>query len=624
MCGIAGIWQKNNSQVSLQVINKLISKLEHRGPDAKGVWITKGLALANSRLKILDLSDAGNQPFTDGQDVLVFNGRIFNYLDLKKELSARFRFKTTCDTEVLFRALQVWNEKALDKIEGQFTFAFYNKSQATLLVARDHVGICPLYIKETDDAFYFASEIKPLLSLGKCSLDKQAVVDYFSYRYNIQNQRTLFKEIKRFPPAHYLKIDLQSGRKLTRRYWRLKFKSRQYSKIEGQKQFNKIIDKEIEKQKTVDVPVGIFLSGGIDSGALLQGFSKTKTKINSFTIKFSNDTTDYQRVEKLSKKINFNKNIIDFNEGLLDSIEKVIEALEEPFGDLIIVANYYLAKHASKDLKVVLSGEGGDEALSGYDHQRAYLKMLKLSKLALTDKLLSLAFKILPSSLFGLIQSYPGKFSSSELKRISQVYKDIKNPAKAYLQLIRLFNDKELNKLFSARFKDKALIKPDTKPIEEIFNHDKKTWQAVMRSEIEQLTLIINLLKQDRFSMHFSMESCVPLVSRPILDFVGTLPYDIINSKINKELFLKYSNQDIIKKKPFSLFSNKTYLDKLISLFDEYINYNSIKENDILSWPEVEKIKTDLEKGNILVVKKAMAILVFTVWLKVFKKYLRG
>ena len=423
MCGIAGIWNRQGNPIAEGDLNLMVNKMAHRGPDAKGSWVNHNLGLGHSRLKIIDLSDNANQPFTDGQDVLVFNGEIFNFKELKKELPISKNYKTTSDTEVLFRSLQHWGVDTLNKIDGQFAFAFYNDRKKTLLLARDHVGICPLYTMDNDNELIFASEIRPILELRKSPLNHQGIIDYFSYRYNIQNGHTLFSNIKRLHPAHYWLIDLEKNNITEKRYWRLKFSENgDVTKNGFQKQFNSFFDSEIKAQTIADVPVGIYLSGGIDSGALLKGFSKTISPINAFTIGFDKNDEDLKRVNDLQHKIPFNKNILSFTPESLETLEDVVFSLEEPFGDLIICANYQLASQASQQVKVVLSGEGGDESFMGYDHQRAFLKMLQLSQKPLLGSLTSMAMSLLPPKLLALASGYPGGFGRSEHSQIKNTF----------------------------------------------------------------------------------------------------------------------------------------------------------------------------------------------------------
>lgn len=622
MCGIAGIWSKTGVPVTEKRVRGMLSCLGHRGPDAQGVWNIQNLALAHSRLKVLDLSDSANQPFTDGRDVLVFNGEIFNYKELKKELSNRFSFKTHSDTEVLFRCLQERDEKALEEIEGQFAFAFYRFSSGSLMLARDHAGICPLYVMETQDEFCFASEIKPLLSLKSSPLNRQGVVDYFTYRYNIQNEKTLFADITRFSPAHFLKIDLKTGQRTKKRYWGLTFKvyERPHSLI--QEEFNHLLDAEVEQQQAADVPVGIYLSGGIDSAALLSGFAKTNPEIKAFTLSFSADDQDPARVRELAKRHRFVSNRLEFSKNDLSVLEDAVCSLEEPFGDLIICANYLLAQNASGSIKVVLSGEGGDESFCGYDHQRAFMRMSSLVTDSVLYKSIALLLKFAPPQLIAMFNSYPGCFGIQEQIKIRNVFAKIIDPSAAYINLVSLFEKDELNVLFSDTFKNGQTPEPDTEPFKEIFASEDKIWQAVMRAEIEQLTLIINLLKQDRFGMHFSLEGRVPFVSKKILEFAATLSFRELFSPINKRLLLDYSGNRIIKKKPFTLFADKLYLYSLINLWDKHVTKEMIMEIGIFSWETIENLRRDLTKGCILSIKKAMAVLVFVVWFKSFRRYL--
>lgn len=592
----------------------MLGRMVHRGPDAEGVWNSDRLVLGNRRLKILDLSDEANQPFTDGLDVLVFNGRIFNYRELRSELGESYSFKTQCDTEVLFRALQKWGTDALQRIYGQFAFAFFSQSDQTLLLARDHVGICPLYVLETDEFLYFASEVRPLLKFHAGRLDPDAVLDYFTYRYTIQNGKTLFKDIQRFHPAHFSLIDLHRGKRIDQRYWRLDFNTRDITKEEAQCTLNGLLDAEISSQRSADVPVGLYLSGGIDSGALLAGYARTASSIEAFTLQMQETDPDVTRVEELARTIGFRPNIVPFSDRYFDQLGDVIEDLEEPFGDLIVCANHMLARTAASKVKVVLSGEGGDEAFLGYDHQRAFLKLLPLNSNSLLRRSASSVLAITPPWLFARLQSYPGYFAAEEMTKVRQVVSKMAEPADAYVQLVSLFSPVELKQLFTPAFWQRTSRSADIETIRETFAVDDEIWKSVFRVEVEQLTMIVNLLKQERFGMHFSLEGCVPFASKPVLEFVASLPYDVLCTKINKELILNYSQQKVIKKKPFSFFHDKQHLARLLQLMDQFVSPQQVSADGIFSGAEVRRLRVAAEAGSILGVKKAMAVLVFAVW----------
>lgn len=614
MCGIAGVWSKTDRPAQANDLQHMLGLMVHRGPDAEGIWTSGSVALGNRRLKVLDLSDEANQPFSDGQDVLVFNGRIFNFKEIRSELEDRYSFTTNCDTEVLFRALQTWKTGALNKVYGQFAFAFYSHSDQTLLLARDHVGICPLYVLETDEALYFSSEIHPLLKFQSRRLDPDAVLDYFTYRYTIQNGRTLFDGVHRFHPGHFSLIDLHRKTKEIARYWRLNFDTRDISRTEAQATLNGLLDIEIARQQSADVPVGIYLSGGIDSGALLTGYARSSPSIQSFTLQMQEVDPDVTRVEELSRTMGFAAKVVPFSDLYFDQLGDVVEDLEEPFGDLIVCANHVLARTASKNVTVVLSGEGGDETFLGYDHQRAFLKLLPLSTNVVYRSAMNAALGLTPAWLFARIQSYPGYFSRDEMQKVRDVAATMDHPAEAYLRLVSLFSADELHALFTPAFWKQTSGAPDTETIRETFAVDDEVWKSVFRVEIEQLTLIVNLLKQERFGMRFSLEGCAPFASKPVLEFVASLPYDVLHTRINKELILNYSQQRVIKKKPFSFFHNKQRLARLIQLMDLHASTQRIEEDGIFSVEAVRRLRAALETGSILAVKKAMAVLVFVVW----------
>jgi asparagine synthase (glutamine-hydrolysing) len=317
----------------------------------------------------------------------------------------------------------------------------------------------------------------------------------------------------------------------------------------------------------------------------------------------------------LTRRFNFQTNHIVFKPSNFGIIEDIVFSLEEPFGDLIIAANYILAQKASSSVKVVLSGEGGDEAFFGYDHERAFIKLMGLANNGIKRFLTGVALN-LPSQIIGLAKSYPGKFGNDEVSRVRNVFGKMSDPAEAYLELVSLFSDKELGLLLKSNFS----VQADTLPIKEIFSSDRETWQAIIRAEIEQLTLIVNLLKQERFGMCFSMEGRVPLISRKILEFAASLSFRELFPFVNKKLLLNYSNQRVVTKTPFSFLSNTWYQNAVIRLLDNYVTRESVEENGILSWPAIQGLRLSLEKGYMISIKKAMAVIIFHVWCRVFRE----
>ena len=623
MCGIAAIWNRKNLPVKKNELNKMVETLFHRGPDSKNIIAKNNFGFGHTRLKIIDPTDKANQPFTDGKDILIFNGEIFNYKKIKDELKEKNHFFTNSDTEVLFKALQAWGKNALDKIEGQFSFVFFSHHKNSILIARDHIGICPLYVMENEDELIVCSEIKPILEIRKSKLSLNGIVDYFNFRYNIQNENTLFDNIIRFNPAHYWEINLNKNEITKNRYWRLNFNSNNQNNFDTQKKINSLLDKEIFAQTMSDVPIGMFLSGGIDSSVIFKSLSKNISNIKTFSMQFNKNDQEINRINEISKKFSFEKNIISFEKIDHKEIEKTILSLEEPFGDLIIAANYKLSQQASKYVKVVLSGEGGDESFFGYGHQRLFMKLVKFSNYPfLINKIIKLILHITPSYFIALFNSYPGSFGNNEKKRILEVFDNIKNPALAYYKLISLFDKHEINNLISDNFKKNKKIKPDFNSVQKIFLFDKEIWKSVMRLEIEIGTLIVNLLKQDKLSMNFSLESRVPLTSKKILNFVTTLKKNKIINKKNKYLLTNYSKQSLRNKKPFTVLNSESYKTSMTELWEKYVTKENINKFKILNWQNIDKFYSNSKSDSLLYEKKSMAVLIFVIWCKCFEKYI--
>ena len=607
---------KNGGSPERRILNYFVKALHHRGPDSAGIWTNGSCGFAHTRLKILDLSDRANQPWTEGTTALVFNGEIFNHAELRRELSQRYAFVTRSDTEVLFRALQVWGTDAIDRLRGQFAFAFHDGARNQLVFSRDHAGICPLYIHETETALYFASEIKPLLSIAPCRLDPDAVREYLAFRYSLPNGRTLFSGIDRFPAATWRRIDLTTNQRQDQRYWRLSFSSGPQDITEATETFTKLFDNEVTKQTMGDVPVGLFLSGGIDSRAVLYGLSRTAPAVTAFTMNFGSDDPEAREVHTLESQYGFSSRHIPFAETLND-IEAVTKAIEEPFGDLIMCANFRLAHAASSELKVILSGEGGDEAFCGYDHQRAFNRLLGIGNGAFWLGT-ALALRVLPPSLTAWLNNYPGGFGSPEQARIRRVHDRLSCPADAFLELVRLFDDDELEQLLCTKFRRTHGHKIDDRPVRDAVESENAVWRGVMRAEIEQLTLPLNLLKQDRFCMSASIEGRVPLASREILDFAGTLPKSLQMGSTAKPLLSRYANKAKTAKRAFSLFSTSHLGEEINRLLEHYADRDTVESMEVLDWPSVERLRHSVKSGGILAVKQAMAVLVLMVWWRVF------
>ena len=389
------------------------NRLQHRGNDASGVWVNDNIGFGHQRLTILDLDSRSNQPFhsKSGKTCITYNGEIYNYKELKKNIPHQESFHTTSDTETLVEMLELMGFSALQKLNGMFAFAAFDKYEKRLMCARDRLGIKPFfYAFHPGKWFVFASEIKALLEFPEISkeIDHQALSDYLSLGY-IPGERTIYKDVKKLLPGNYLEIN-EKGRLLIAPYWEIeKELAADLPKLEIE-DFERLIDDSVKLRLLSDVPVGSFLSGGIDSSLISALASKENRQLNTFTIGFEEEKFDESPHAKLiadSLKIpNFTET---FTAPTPERIEKILCQFDQPFSDTSAIPTFQLCENAGLKNKTVLSGDGGDEVFAGYETCKADLAQLLGSHFS---PLNSMAYNFL-SKIISLFPSDRGKVSTN-------------------------------------------------------------------------------------------------------------------------------------------------------------------------------------------------------------------
>jgi asparagine synthase (glutamine-hydrolysing) len=382
MCGIAGILGVDTKNVS--TIKLMVEAQKHRGPDSLQFWNDEKLALGHNRLSIIDLSKSANQPMISscGNYVIVFNGEIYNYLELKKELEKEYAFVTDSDTEVLLAAYIKWHDQSLDRLNGMFSFAIWNKKANTLFAARDRFGVKPFYFTFFENQFYFASEIKALFANGIPKNKNQKVwANYYTFgTYGLPNE-TFFEGIQQLKAGHFFEIVFEKNLDFSvvkPKQWydfpeRIA-KIKQLSKEELKECYEDLLKDSIQLRFRADVPLGMNVSGGLDSSTLINLVSRnlpSQKNIQAFTF-YSNDEKydELPWVNELMKETSYplHKVLLDYKE-IPELIEKVSFYQDEPFGGFPTLAYSLLFESASqKGVKVILDGQGMDEAWAGYDY----------------------------------------------------------------------------------------------------------------------------------------------------------------------------------------------------------------------------------------------------------------
>ena len=382
MCGIAGLINLDGSPVSPAILKRMTDAVAHRGPDGEGQWVEGNVGLGHRRLAIIDLSPLGHQPMVsaDHRYLLTYNGEIYNYRELRTELEAKgYWFRSQTDSEVLLNALAEWGVKALTRLNGMFAFALWDRREKTLLLARDRYGIKPLYIRRSGDSFAFGSEQKAILAIpgAERSIDRKALVEYFTFQ-NIFTERTLIEGIQLLPAGHYAVLDLKRQKPELEQhlYWDFDFRepSEPADDEEYREELHRLFKQAVNRQLVADVELGSYLSGGMDSGSITAVAATSFPYLKTFTCGFDLSSAsgielgfdERTRAEAMSYHFKTEHYEMVLKAGDMErAMQRLAYHLEEPrVGQSY--PNFYAAQLASKFVKVVLSGAGGDELFGGY------------------------------------------------------------------------------------------------------------------------------------------------------------------------------------------------------------------------------------------------------------------
>ena len=509
MCGVLGSISINNLDYE-----KGIKSMEHRGPNFNDTFYYKNLTLSHSRLSIIDLDSKSNQPFTIGNHTLVFNGEIYNFLDLKEILIMDgHQFQTNGDTEVLLLWLIHKGIECINEVEGMFAFSWFNKTKKELILCRDSLGIKPLYVYEDNENLIFASEIKSIFALYPKSkkMDKSLIAEYLLNGF-IYEPDTGFEKIRKLKPGSYEKYDLKRNLIIKKQYWELSKISNEKTKNKS-KEINEEIKSSISRHLISDVPVGLFYSGGIDSSIIL---TETRSRIAPFTVRSSEDdyqeagmTSDYSYALKIAEHLNLNINTIDLsnkettNNDFLKLIEEVAVGNEELMADFTFQSSKLLSqKVRDQGYIVMLSGMGADEIFAGYPRYM-FVKY---------DYLFKIAKPILPF-LKGV------KSFSKKVDRYNNYFKGTDFISR-YSSLIGYFSSKEVSLLLGSKSgidKFKLKLNLIIKPVRNLCNLRKAMYLDFYGF------LAHNFSVSDKSSMLASIEVRLPLATKRLYEITWGL-----------------------------------------------------------------------------------------------------
>ena len=524
MCGIAGFISREKDSASSAereiLLNKMCRVIEHRGPDEQGLAVEGRAALGMRRLSIIDLK-TGQQPIysEDGSLFIVFNGEIYNYQELKRELeSLGHRFKTNSDTETILHAYEEFGADCLEKLRGMFAFAIWNKRDESLFLARDRVGKKPLFYALTEKGnFVFGSELKVLLTHGEISkqIDYAALDAYLTFGY-VPEEFCIFKNVQKLPPGHFLIF--KDGKIQTKKYWDFRYEEITEIKSEDEyaEELRELIKEAVEIRLISEVPLGAFLSGGVDSSTVVGMMSQVSEKpVKTFSIGFNEDTFDELKYARIAAK-HFNTEHHEFivTPDLVEIVDELVWHFDEPFADPSSLPTFMVSKMAREFVTVVLSGDGGDELFAGYTRYVTDKKRSGLEKLPakLRENLFKPLSESLPHGAKG--KNYLYNVSLSAIDR--------------YIDSVSHFGRMGRKSLYSKKFLEN--LNGDFGKSEDVF---RKIVQKVSTGNATDNLLYLDsktylpgdiLTKVDRMSMATSLEARVPLLDHKLIEFVTKIP----------------------------------------------------------------------------------------------------
>lgn len=532
MCGISGLISKNNQFTKSDLVN-LNEELTHRGPDEDGYYYHENFGIAHKRLSIIDLS-SGQQPMKSDNEkfIITYNGELYNFKELRGFLVGKgFKFNTNSDTEVILKSYEYYGNSCVNHFRGMFAFSIVNKVKNEIFIARDHLGIKPVVYYHDANYFAFSSEINSLTSLPNFNkeIDYYAIDQYLTYQY-IPAPRTIYRKVSKLLPGHFMVVSFEGDIKAIKKYWNLEYKP--ISKpIKG---WEKLVDEQLKESVRLhtvsDVDFGAFLSGGIDSTLVVKYMTETLGKsIKTFSIGFKDSLVDETNwADLVSKKYQTDHTSLILEGNALELLPTIVKHYGEPFGDFSSIPTFYVSQIASNDVKMVLSGDGADEAFAGYSHYPLWLDYITKNRVNFRNQRIEKLYPIL------------SKFYSSRYPKLKAPSDDLSN----YLRYRTRMDASEREALWRPSYRYLIDL-----PNELNYNYQEEFLKIGKFSRSQYFDSMVFmpsdiLTKVDIASMMNSLEVRTPFTDVKIYEMAATIPSELLLNK--KDSF--WNGKSILKK----------------------------------------------------------------------------
>ena len=618
MCGIAGFADREQPfghriEPDFALVHAMCDVIRHRGPDDEGIHVEHGVGLGMRRLSIIDLS-TGHQPIHNEDETvwIVFNGEIYNYRELRAELEAsRHRFYTSSDTETIVHAYEQWGEGCFERLRGMFGIALWDRRQRTLLLARDRAGIKPLHYAQHGERLFFGSELKSLLAAGAVdgTIDLESLDHYFSFLYTPRD-RSIFKGVHKLPPGHFLRW--HEGRLDLRRFWQIDtHETFSGSMTDAADELRRTLAGAVRSHMISDVPLGAFLSGGVDSSAVVGLMAEASSRpVKTFSIGF--DEPQYDELEHaraVAEHFGTDHHEFVVRPDGLSILDELIDHFDEPFADSSAIPTWYVSEIARRHVTVVLSGDGGDELFGGYDRYLPHPRVERFDRLPIPGrrKLAAMVWPLLPHGAQGknflrhVALDTNGRFINSVAFFTEDEKADLYSP-----ELRASLRGASARATLGRHFTRFAALPPHSR---------------MMRFDFETYLPEDVLTKVDRMSMAHSIESRVPLLDNEVIDFAATLPSHFKIHHGRRKHILKESVKGLVpasildrKKQGFGVPLDVWFRGGLTNVFADILGSARTRQRGYFQPAFIDQLVREHLSGQRDHTLRLWQLLVFEVW----------
>jgi asparagine synthase (glutamine-hydrolysing) len=599
------------------------AQLKHRGPDGAGTFNDRNCSLGHQRLAIIDLSERGKQPMTGCDDKVwvTFNGEIYNWKELRHRLEeAGHVFFSNTDTEVIVHGFEEYGDKLCGMLDGDFAFALYDSLKKKILLARDRVGVKPLYYAFVKGRLAFASEIKALLAIpGIQRKVNRAVLDrYFTLRYPF-GRETMFEGIFRLLPGEMLEYDCKNRRRTVRKFWTMAWQSEKKSAGVFAAQLRKALDSAVERQLMSDVPLGAYLSGGIDSASIVALMSRHTEDIKTFSVGFGTEDADelkYARV--MSDHLGTDHREILVEQDMMRLLPDVIWHCDEPIADPAMLPVYALSREAKKDVTVVLTGDGGDELFAGYEQYKFLRLAHRAGKVPGLRTALKAGLAMIPPRMLNSVFRYAQALGPQGIQRAQQLLQ-AKTPLEQYLAITSIFS-----------LDERAELMPDARQTaeKEVSKHfkGKDALQSATEFEFDVQLPENMLMKTDRMSMAHAVEARVPILDNGVLGIAGKIPFPLrLRGRTEKYIFRR-AMAPLLPKATAQRKKQRFYvpIDRWLAdaqpLIDRMLSPEMMRHK-LFDRYAVQKIRDKYRTAPLFYARQLWTLLTFQLW---YNQFIRG